>query len=770
MSTSTYRMRTRCATVLLGALVSTFAYSDNESSTGYADGSEQVKATASFGQPPPADAPYRNPALDVEARIDDLLPRLTDEEKMQLIHSSSSMTFGLLPRVGLACFRSPDAGGGPRAEDRPGITYFPSPIAYAAAFDRDLTFQIGRAMGEETRGVYPAAEAGPNGTARMLLGPGANIARTPLGARNFEYFGEDPRLAGETAAAWIAGLQSVKVAPCVKHYCFNDQEADRTIIDVECADRAAREIYIRPFEIAVQKADPWAFMNSYNKYRGQWTSHSAYLNDILCKEYGATGAMIPDWGGVHGMPEAINGGTSIQSSTKVDPARDKRELQLLAEGKIDRARFDDSVRRALRLYFRVGAFDADDPQERALQARCEASFRSQEHQDLARRAAEEGFVMVKNDGLLPFAGKRVAVVGPLADVRHAMSEKDTELRWHGGSGAVKAAREITPLEGFRRVFGEENVITGANAAEVATKADIVVYCGGIDHSYDREVIGFGHRVPNDRPGLFLAKFHWYKPVQEDEILEVAKANPNVVVMLNGGAPLSVEKWHESVKAIFVTWYGGEFGGEVFARMVKGEVNPSGRLPYTYGKELNDWPAHKLGELSYPGVWPEPVVKDGKEDKGEPRQEYLDGIWVGYRGFDKYGIEPRYPFGFGLSYTTWEVKCCQCENVTNTNVANDQLELDIGTGNTSTLATLITVRVTNTGKMAGRRAVLLFASKPQQQDAEMPKRELVAFDSVNLGPGESTTVEFKLGFEELKYWSEAKNSWQMPKGNVTFQAE
>jgi len=747
----------------LGVLLSAFAYCADKRPAGLAEDNyaidEAVKGDgAAFGQPPPADAPYRNPALDVEARINDLLPRLTDEEKMHLIHSSSGMTLGHVPRIGLACFRTPDAGGGPRAEERPGITYFPSPIAYAAAFDRDLAFQVGRAMGEETRGVYPAAEAGPNGTARMLLGPGANMARTPLGARNFEYFGEDPRLSGETAAAWIAGLQSVKVSPCMKHYCFNDQEADRTIIDVECPDRAAREIYIRPFEIAVRKADPWAFMNSYNKYRGKWASHSAYLNDILCKEYGATGAMIPDWGGVHGMPEAINGGTTIESSTKEDPDRDKRELKLLAEGKIDRARFDDSVRRALRLYFRVGAFDADDPNERALQKRCEESFRSPEHQAIARRAAEEGFVMVKNDGLLPFGGKTVAVVGPLADEKHAMSDKDTKLRWHGGSGAVKAAREITPLEGFRQVFGADNVITGANAAEVAAKADIVVYCGGMNHGYDREVLGFGHKVPSDRPDLLLQKIGRRGRVQEEEILEVAKANPNVVVMLNGGAPLSVEAWHASVKAIFVTWYGGEFGGEVFARMVKGEVNPSGRLPYTYGKELNDWPAHKLGELSYPGVWPEPPVANRRgRIMGNPRQEYLDGIWVGYRGFDKYGIAPRYPFGHGLSYTTWKYG-----NVTVVEVA--------GNSRSCGPRWKVSVKVTNTGKLAGRRAVLLFASKPNQPDAEMPPKELVAFDSVTLGPGQSAVVEFKVGFEKLKYWSEAKHAWQMPKGKISFAAE
>ena len=698
---------------------------------------DQVKDVAYVGVPPPADAPYRNPGLDVEARIDDLLPRLTDEEKMHLIHATGGLSMGHIPRIGLAVFRTPDAGGGPRAEGRPGITYFPAPIAYAASFDRGLVREIGRVMGEETRGVYPTG-LDAKGAARMLLGPGANIARVPVGGRNFEYFGEDPRLTGEIASAWIAGLQSVKVAPCMKHYCFNDQECDRTIIDVDCPERAVREIYVRPWEIAVKAVDPWALMNSYNKFRGEWTSHCAYLNDMLAKEYGASGAIVPDWGGEHGFPKAVNGGTSIDLSAKEDPERDRRELKLLAEGKIDRRRFDDAVRRVLRLYFRVGAFDTDKPEEKALQAKCEAAFRSEEHQSVARRAAEEGLVMVKNDGLLPFAGRRVAVVGPYADRKHAMSDGDTRIWLHGGSGAVKAAREITPLEGFRAVFGDDNVVTGADAAEVARGADLVVYCGGIDHAYDTEVLGWGHVDPNDRRDIFLRSEGGH--VQEDEILEVAKANPNLVVALNGGAPLSVEEWHGVARAIFVTWYGGEFGGEVLARMVKGEVNPSGRLPYTYGKTLRDWPAMRYGDESYPGV--RPFVGDARK-RGDPKQFYHDGIWVGYRGFDKLGIEPRYPFGHGLSYTTWKEELISREE------------------------TNILIRVTNTGKMAGRRAVLLWVHKPDQPDAEMPKKELVAFESVELAPHESTELRFKLGFEELKYWSEKEGRWRMPKGDIAF---
>ena len=702
-------------------------------------------------------APYQNPDLPVERRIDDLLPRLTPAERGQLIHTVSSVTFGGIPRIGLAPFRMLGSGTGPRATDRPGVTAFPAPIAHAATFDRELVRGIGRAMGAETRAVYPREGPDAPCVSRALAGPGVNIARTPLGGRSFEYLGEDPRLAGEIAAAWILGLQSVNVAPCMKHYCFNDQEYARLGINVECGDRAAREIYIRPFEIAARIADPWSFMNSYNRYRGTWTSHSAYLNDILAKEYGATGAFIPDWGGVHGMAEAINGGTSVESGTRLNPERDAGEQRLVAEGRIDAARYDEAVRRALRLYFRVGAFDADAPRERALQAECEAALRSPAHQALARRTAEESFVLAKNDGLLPFGRKdaTVAVLGPYADVRHFMHERDTRLGLFGGAGAVKAAREVTPLEGFRAVFGEAHVLTGTNLLGLAKRADLVVYCGGIDHLYESEAGGAGHVEPNDRRDLYLRAFGGR--IQEDEIRAVASVNPNVVVALTGGSPVSVEEWHESVRAIVMTWYAGEFGGEVLARMVRGEVNPSGRLPYTYGRTLHDWPSIRYGRRSYPGEYDlaaEAVTtgQNGGWDRKAPQQEYLDGIWVGYRGFDRFRTGVRYPFGHGLSYTTFETSVREVS--------------DADADGTRT----VRVAVRNTGARAGRKAVLLWASKPAQPDAEMPERELVDFASVELKPGEERTVGFSVGFERIKYWSERAKRWKMPSGTVTYRAD
>ena len=741
-------MNKTIATGLKGlvAAVAMTAVAEEQQWAGYAvDSGAKGAAAKTTVKPPPADAPYRNPDLDVEKRIDDLLPRLMPEEKAKLLHAAGGLSFGNIPRIGLELFRACDAGMGPRAEGRPGITAFPAPIAYAATFDRELVREIGRVMGEETRAVYPAG-LDDGGVARMLLGPGANIARTPVCARNFEYFGEDPRLSGETAAAWIAGLQSVKVAPCMKHYCFNEQEYSRQLMNVECPERASREIYTRPWEIAVRKVDPWAFMNSYNRFRGEWTSHSRYLNDMLTDDYGSSGVFIPDWGGYHGEVKAINGGTTIESACDEDPERDRREIELVEKGVIERARFEGSVRRALRFYFRIGAFDGHTPGDRRLQARCEQAFRSPEHQAVARRAAEEGNVLVRNeDGFLPLEKKGlvIAVVGPYADVKHNMSDDDTRLVLHGGAAAIKAAREITPLEGFRTVFGAANVLSGPDALALAKKADAVVYCGGIDHLCDSEAGGGGHVEPNDRRDIFLRAFDGR--VQEDEIRAIAAVNPNIVVALTGGAPVSVEEWHESVKAILVTWYGGEFGGEVLARTVKGEVNPSGCLPYTYGKTLHDWPSMRFGIRSYPGEYP--FVDGGAKgwDHTDPQQTYLDGIWVGYRGFDKFKTGVRYPFGFGLSYTTFALAAKPERGA-------------------------LAVTVTNTGARAGRRVVKCWASKPNQPDAEMPRRELVDFTSVTLKPGESKTVTFRPGFEELKYWSEQAKGWKMPTGEIVLSAD
>jgi len=714
--------------------------------------------------PPPATARYRDASLPVEARIDDLMTYLTAEEKCRLLHACGGMAMGNIPRIGLAVFRTLDAGMGPRAMDRPGVTYLPAPIANAATWDKALVEEIGRVCGEETRAVYPDDVETSNGCGRMLLGPGVNLARTPLCARNFEYAGEDPVLAGKTAAAWIRGLQSVGVAACVKHYVLNDSEYARTTVDIACPERALREIYVRPFEIALVEGGAWSLMSALNKVRGTWASWSWDLNRILFEDCRWDGAVIPDWSGYKDDVHAINGGTTIETACQADAARDRREAQLVADGTIDAHRFDDAVRRALRLYFRIGAFDRGTMADRERQVRCERAFVSSEHALVARRAAEESFVLVRNtDAFLPLEKDRIrkiAVVGPNADQRHAAGD-GADYHDRGGSGAVKARVEMTPLQGFVEVFGRDRVLfapgfrfegdVAADAVsvpglkpmdilEAARQADIVVFCGGIDHSLDREAGGGSRRPfvePNDRKDIFLKSTDGV--CQEDLIRQVAAANPNLVVALTGGAPLSVEEWHESAKAIFVTWYGGMFGGRVLADLVTGAVNPSGKLPYTYGKTLRDWPAHRFGDRCYPGHW----KRRDWWHYDDPKVSYDDGIWVGYRGFDRFGAEPRYPFGFGLSYTQFALSPAPCDPVSGR----------------------YAVEVRNAGGRRGRAVVQCYVSKPPQGAVEMPVRELVDFASVELDPGASQRVAFTLDDTAFRYWDEASSGWKLPAGQV-----
>ncbi len=670
-----------------------------------------------FKSAPPANALYRNPAAPIEDRITDVLKYMTPEEKMTILHMTSGASAGDLPRLGLVNFRVYDGPNGSRC-DRP-ITYMPSCIAYAATWDRDLVFAAAQVLGRENRASWAETKT----VGRMLLGPGADIARSPTGARNFEYFGEDPVLSGETAAAYCRGLQSVGVSPCMKHYVLNDQEWARTVLDVHCPERALREIYVRPFEIAVRKADPWAIMNSYNLVRGVYASHNLAVNNYL-REAGWTGALVPDWGGYHGDVKAINGGTTLESGCWRNSKRDENEVKMLAEGKLDRTLVEKACRDALRLYFRVGAFDADGAADKALQAECVRLFRGREHRAVAYRAAAESLVLLKNaDGFLPLdekAVRTVCVLGPNANRTHSMIG-GKHLRDCGGSGAVIAGREPTPLEVALARFGGGNVYTDAKDA---AKADVVVYFGGFNHHVDREVLGWGIIKNADRKDIAL------DDAQVAEIRALAKANPKLVVALTTGAPVAVDPWEGDVRALFVRWYAGEEGPAAFYDALFGKVNPSGRLPYTFGKRLTDWYCHRLGEKVFPGV------KLAQKRNGvEAEEHYDDGIWVGYRGFDKFKIEPKYPFGYGLSYTTFAFeKAGSCG-----------------------------AKVTNTGDRAGRCVVQCYVSKPGSDAVEMPEKELVDFASVELKPGESKTVSFDLGFEQLKYFDEAKNAWTRAKG-------
>jgi len=701
-------------------------------------------AAVQEGVPPPADAPYRNPALSAEKRAADLMPRLTNAERIRVLRMTACQSAGDIPRIGLSAFRTLDGPNGPRTDDRP-VTYLPAPIAYAAAWDKELAYEIGRVQGEETRGVFKAAET----PARVLFGPTVNIARTPLGGRSFENFGEDPVLAGETAAAYCRGVQGAGVAACPKHWLLNDQEWCRTVIDVDVPERALREIYARPFEIAVKKADPWAVMNSYNAVRGSFAAWNAPLHDLLFG-FGFSGAVYADWSGFRDFTKAWNGGTTFETDVKTrdEPTTQKLVKQLEAGG-FDRARFDEAVRRALVHYFRIGAFDRDTPSEKALQARCEKAFASPEHAAVARRAAEESLVLLKNDkAFLPLDRTRVrkvAVVGPGADHRYSLASGNGVHRC-GGAAAILPLSEQTPLEACVATFGRENVVYAPgfwydvrsrrstvppvverDPVAAAKEADVVLFFGGTDHSYDHEAPGWGVIANADKPGLNL------KGPQAELIARVAKANPNVVVCLNLGAPVSVQPWIGDVKAVLVTWYAGQAGAQTTLDAIFGKVNPSGKLPYTFGRRLEDWPCHRMGEDVYPGrigEWPAKVTMTSLFAK----ETYADGIWVGYRGFDRDGTRPEFAFGHGLSYTAFEIA-----------------STPDGAAGTKT------VRVKNVGGRSGRCVVQAYVAK-QAPGVEMPAKELVDFASVTLAAGEAKTVAFRPEADWFRYWDEKAGTW------------
>ena len=697
----------------------------------YAEGSKDV--VRSKIEPPTdvsmVNAPYRDKNQPLEQRVEDLFKRLTDEEKASLLHGCSGYEYGDVPRIGLTKFIMSDAQLGVRLGGDNRSTYFPCGTAMASTWNQDLIKKVGEVIASECKAT----------NSRIILGPAVNLMRTPLGGRSFEYFGEDPFLAGKIAASFINAVQANGVSTSLKHWLFNDQEWSRTVIDVDAPERALREIYAKPFEIAVREANPWTIMCSYNKVRGKWASHQRdRLNNILYDDWKWDGTMVSDWGAWHGDADAVNGGCYLEMPSGKNADKDKNIVKLVNEGKIDRKFFEDAVKRNIRFAMRVGAFT--EPLEGRLNA--------PEHQEVARQVAREAVVLLKNDKqFLPLDPQKIgkiAVIGPNADQYQTMVD-GFGVHQRGGAAAGRPPYEKTPLAGIVELFGKDRVLFAPgfrfedpkkksfpdmkewDPVEAAKEADVVIFVGGTDHTYDRECAGWGVLEGGDKPDLNL------KGDQVALLDRVLDVNPKTVVALVNGAPVQVEEWIDRVPSLLELWYGGMDAGTALAEVVTGKVNPSGKLPCTFGKRLNDWKSHSEGFLSYPG--------DIRWSKDNPVQFYSDDIWVGYRHFDKAGIEPRFPFGYGLSYTTFSM---------------DPAGTNPGAGEFS-------VKLTNTGDREGAETVQCYITKPESKEVPMPVRELAGFKKVNLKPGQSEVVTFKLTDEEKKYWSEAKKSWDVMPG-------
>ncbi len=702
-----------------------------------------------FGQAQQEVPTYLDSSKPIEERVEDALSRLTLEEKVALTHAQSKFCSPGVARLGIPEFWMTDGPHGIRPEvlwdewEQAGWTNdscvaFPALTCLAASWDPEIARLYGKSIGEEAR--YR------NKT--VLLGPGVNIYRSPLNGRNFEYMGEDPYLAGKMVVPYVQGVQQNGVAACVKHYALNNQEVNRHTTNVIVDDRALYEIYLPAFKAAVQEGNAWAIMGSYNLYKNQHGCHNQYLlNDILKGEWGFDGVVVSDWGGVHNTQEAITNGLDMEFgswtnglSNGASNAYDNYYLadpylKLIREGKVGTKELDDKVRRILRLAYRT-TMDRNRPY---------GSLCSEAHFAAARRIGEEGIVLLQNrNNLLPIdlnRAKRIAVIGENAIKMMTVG---------GGSSSLKVKYELSPLDGIRKRVGDQaeviyargyvgdpsgeynGVKSGqdledsrspeeliAEAVAVAKEADYVIFIGGLNKSAHQDC------EDADRKELGLSYG------QDKVITALAKANKNLIVVNISGNAIAMP-WVKEVPAIVQAWYLGSEAGSAIASVLTGDVNPSGKLPFTFPASLQDVGAHKLGE--YPGT---------PRSDGSPivDQKYNEGIFVGYRWADKEKTKPLFSFGHGLSYTTFAYGKA---------VADKKVM-----GQDETLT--ITLPVTNTGSREGSEVIQLYISD-LQSSLPRPVKELKGFSKVKLAPGETREVTFTIGKEALSFFDDTRHEW------------
>ncbi len=685
---------------------------------------------------------YLDPNAPVEERVQDALSRMTLHEKVQILHAQSKFSSAGVPRLGIRQLNYSDGPHGVREEiewnswsparwTNDSCVAFPSLTCLAATWNRDLSTLYGDAVSEEF--AYRGKD--------VMLGPGTTIARMPLNGRAFEYMGEDPYLAGEMAVPYIKAAQANGVACCLKHFALNNQEVGRMTVNVNVSERALREIYLPAFEKCVKEGGLWTIMGSYNRWLGKHCCHNdSLLNGILKREWGFDGAVVSDWGGTHDTWESATGGLDIEMGTGTDGKTTDKGLgyntyyladpfeQLVREGKVPMAVLNDKAARVLRTIFRT----AMNPRK-VTGSQC-----SEAHYETCQRIGEEGMVLLRNEGAtLPIdAAKygRILVVGDNA-VRNMSAG--------GGSSELKTKRDISPLEGLRAAFGDKvdfarGYYAGRalyakadkldpdslrrlrdEALEKAKQADLIIFIGGLNKN--------GHEdcENSDRKSFSLS-------YGQNELIEaLAKVQKNIVVVTFGGNAYATP-WINDVKALLHCWYLGSMSGRTLAAALTGEVNPSGKLPVTFGKRQQDYPCFQHGEEGYPGV-------DGEV-------YYKEGIYVGYRWFNTKGVEPQFPFGFGLSYTTF--KYGKPRLSTSSLTADGKLTL--------------TVSVTNTGKRAGKEIVQLYIGD-EKASVERPRKELKDFEKVELQPGETKDVNFEITPEALQFWSDKTHSWTAEPG-------
>lgn len=681
----------------------------------------------------------------VEAKIDSIIGLLTLEEKVEMCHAQSKFSTKGVERLGIPELWMADGPHGVRAEiswddwayagwTNDSITAFPALTCLASTFNPKLAGEFGFSLGEEAR--YRNKD--------IILGPGVNIYRTPMNGRNFEYMGEDPFLASTMVVPYVKGLQSNGVAACVKHYALNNQERWRDKIDVYASDRALHEIYLPAYKAAVTEGNVWAIMGGYNMFRGQYTTHHKLLtNKILKGDWKYDGVIVSDWSSAHSTDEAAYFGLDLEMGTGTDGLGTTTEnhysqyylaspfLKKLKSGEIPEAVVDEKVRRILRLMYRTNMSEN----------RPVGRVNTKEHQDVARNVAREGIVLLKNENnFFPIEDKNdltIAVIGENAT---------RSMTAGGGSSELKPKFEISPLQGITERYKNATITHSIGyhsgpseydkinpsqlnadslrieAIKIAKAADIVLFVGGLTKSHLQDCEG------DDRRQYDL-------PFGQIELLkEIKKVNEKVGFVLVTGNAVEMN-WLDQVDGVIQTWYLGSMAGYAIADIISGDVNPSGKLPFSFPKKLEDNGAMSFGETSYPGV--------------DMKQEYKEGILVGYRWHDTKNIEPQYAFGYGMSYTNFKIDTISIDNETYS--ADGKIT--------------VTCDVSNTGNREGSEVIQVYVGKAESK-VERALKELKGYSKVSLVKGESKTVTVSIDIEKLSFYDETISDWSLEKGNYT----
>ena len=711
---------------------------------------------------------HRSTLLKFDPEIDAILEQMTLEEKVNMLHAKHMFVSAGVERLGIADMKYVDGPFGIREEMEPDswtplgretdrATFFPTGSALAATWSPELAYAYGTGMAREAR------LRGKD----MLLGPAINIQRIPTGGRTYEYLSEDPFLSARLAAGYTKGVQDHGMAACLKHYALNNQENNRGTVNVIVGERAMREIYLPPFRAAVEEADAYGVMAAYNKVNGWWCAENdMLLNQILRREWGFAGMVISDWNGTHSTVDAIVNGLNVEMPTK--KFLGEALLDSVRAGVVPEEIIDQRVREILRVRMAITPIPEDEANQGVTSR--------PPQQQIAYDVASKSIVLLKNDGILPLNLEHHPVIAVIG----ANAEQTMGL---GGMGAgVKTLYEVTPLEGIKNKTGDRAEIIYAKgyepvvfnfrdmfrrktpeemeqekqekervakiltkeAVEAAGRADMVIFVGGNNRAVETE--------GRDRENIFL-------PSGQDSLVrELAKVNPNIITVLTSGAPNDLNVVKPLSKALLISWFNGTEGGNALGDVLVGNLSPGGRLPFTLPVKLEDSPAYALGNYPqgqkgtdvFAGLVSEtdPVGKSENNSpevalKNDPNTAiYSEGSLVGYRWFDTKDVPVMYPFGYGLTYTTFEYSDLKTDSQ---QYGKDDV-------------IKVTFDLTNTGDAEAEEVAQVYVHRINPS-VDWPYKELKAFSRVPLQPGTTESVSLEIPVHELQYWNESGQDWE-----------